>query len=128
MVIGVGLNAGSAPPPEQVDFPATCLSEHLTDALERVEIIRAILQRLDAWVQAVAGGRLEGLHEAWMGRCCMLNERVTVLCSGRKYVGRVLDVGPLRGLELVDDRGTHVHIPAAGATIVHGDKTDPENK
>ena len=128
LVIGVGLNAGSAPPPEQVDFPATSLSEHLADAPERVEIIRALLRRLDAWVQAVAAGQLEGLHEAWMARCCMLNERVTVLCSGHKYIGRVLDVRPLRGLELVDDRGTHVHLPAAGATIVHGGKTGPENK
>ena len=128
LVIGVGLNAGSAPPVEQVDFPATSLSEHLVDVPERVELIRALLRRLDEWVLGVAEGRLEGLHDAWVSRCGMLNERVTVLSGGREYVGRVLDVRPLRGLELVNDRGVHMHFPAAETTILHRSKPEHDNK
>jgi len=117
-VIGLGLNISEAPPDEAVDSPATSLAEHLDEVPSRAEIVRAILQQLDAQLAAIVAGELDALHEAWLGRCNMLHERITVDSQARRYVGRVLDVDPLRGMLLADDHGSRIYIPAAGATIV----------
>jgi BirA family biotin operon repressor/biotin-[acetyl-CoA-carboxylase] ligase len=118
LVVGVGVNVAWSPPPERVDAPATHLAAHLSHPADRAETARAILRRLDAWVDAIARGDLRALHDAWVGRCGMLGERVAVLSGGRRRVGRVWDVHPLEGLVLVDDHGTRAVLPAAGASIV----------
>ena len=120
-VIGIGLNANASPPAEQVDRPVTSLAAHLGHPVERVEVVQAVLRRLDEWTTRIAGGGLEELHAAWLSRCGMINDRVAVMSAGRRYVGRVLDVSPLEGLVLAVDSGQHVHIPAEGATVVTGD-------
>ncbi|MHC4294773.1 MAG: hypothetical protein ACYSTL_04235, partial [Planctomycetota bacterium] len=63
------------------------------------------------------GGALEELHSAWLARCDMLNERITVICKGRRYVGRALDVSPLEGLILACDDGRQVHLAAESSTV-----------
>ena len=118
-MIGVGGNVGASPPAEEVDAPATCIADHC-GAVERVRLVRALLRRLDFWVDRIAGGDLEALHEAWLGRCRMINERITVLSAGVRHTGRVLDVSPLEGLVLSCDDGRHVHLPAVGASVVRG--------
>jgi len=117
-VVGLGLNANAAPSDERVDRPATSLADHLHAPVERVEVVRAILRRLDEWVARVMDGRLDELHAAWLARCGMINERVTVQSKGWRQVGRVLDVSPLEGLILAGDDGRTVHIPAEGATLI----------
>jgi hypothetical protein len=47
----------------------------------------------------------------------MLNERITVICKGRRYVGRALDVSPLEGLILACDDGRQVHLAAESSTV-----------
>lgn len=125
LVVGVGLNVFSAPPAEAVGYPATCLADHISQSLSRADIVRFFLQKLDHWLDAIEASRLEELHEAWLSRCGMLHERVTVISAGKEYVGRVLDVDPLRGLLLSDDHGSRVYIPAAGASIVGANKDTP---
>jgi BirA family biotin operon repressor/biotin-[acetyl-CoA-carboxylase] ligase len=116
-VVGVGVNVSSRPPDEAVDCPATSLSERLGDLPDRAEIVRAILRQLDVQISAIQAGQLEALHEGWLGRCGMMHERIAVESLGKRYIGRVLDVDPLRGLVLADDHGWRVYIPAPGATI-----------
>ena len=118
VVLGVGVNVNAAPPPGSVGRPATCLREHVGHPVDRIEVVRAILQRLDAWADRLAGGALDVLHDAWVARCGMINQRVTVLFAGRPHVGRVLDVSPLEGLILVRDDGRREHLPAEGASLV----------
>ncbi|HUS91571.1 MAG TPA: biotin--[acetyl-CoA-carboxylase] ligase [Phycisphaerae bacterium] len=120
VVLGVGINVNAAPPPEEVDRPATCLAAVLGYPVERVELVRCLLERLDEWVALLASGELSRLHDAFLARCRMINERVTVLSEGRCYAGRVLDVDPLRGLVLACDNGATVHLPAAGASVGFG--------
>ncbi len=117
-VIGVGLNVATAPPVEAVDNPATCLTAHLEATPDRVEVVRAVLRRLDEWLTRVAGGQLAELHDAWVARCGMLHQRVRVLSGGQNYEGSIADVDPLAGLVLIDDYGVRVHLPAAETTIL----------
>jgi biotin-(acetyl-CoA carboxylase) ligase len=120
VVVGFGINVTAAPPPEELARPAACLADVVDDAsaLERIEILRAVLVRLDHWVDAARTGRTEQLHQSWLRRCGMINTRQTVESAGRRVTGRVLDVSTLSGLILLSDSGEQVHLPAATSTIV----------
>lgn len=117
-VIGAGINVNAAPPAAQIDSPVTCLADHLGHPVERIELIRAVLRRLDRWVGRISAGRLGRLHSAWLSRCGMINQRIAVLCKGIRHVGRVLDVSPLEGLVLSCDDGRRVHLPAECSTVL----------
>lgn len=118
VVIGIGVNVNASPPVGQVDSPATDLARHAGHPIERTEVARAVLRRLDAWMEAVAAGQWPELHDVWVARCEMLGRRVTVATDGRRVSGTLEDVSPLEGLTLRDDGGNVLHVPAAGATIV----------
>jgi BirA family biotin operon repressor/biotin-[acetyl-CoA-carboxylase] ligase len=118
VIVGIGVNANAAPAADEVDRPATSLAEQTGGPVERIELVRAVLRRLDHWVAQLSTGRLGPLHEAWVARCGMINQRVTVRAAGGTHVGRVLDVSPLEGLVLAGDDGQRVHLPAAEATLV----------
>ena len=119
VVIGIGINVNSSPPADQTDTPATNLADHVGGQVDRIEVVRAVLGRLDVWVDQVFAGRLDGLHDEWLARCGMLNQRVTVREGEQSYVGRVLDVSPLEGLILLGDDGHRVHLSAQSASLIH---------
>jgi BirA family biotin operon repressor/biotin-[acetyl-CoA-carboxylase] ligase len=118
VVVGIGVNVRASPPASRLAAPATHLDEHSGEPVERIELARAILRRLDAWVCCIQDRRLEELREAWRGRCAMIHERVAVQCGGRRYVGRAEDIHPLEGLVLVGDHGERIHLPAETSTLV----------
>ncbi len=117
-VVGIGVNVNAAPPPQETVHPAGCLAGRAGQPVERVEVARAVIRRLDAWVERLARQDLAPLHAGWLGRCGMLNERVTVREGARTCRGRVLDVSPLDGLVLIDDAGRTVRFAAEGATLL----------
>lgn len=125
VVIGVGVNVNAAPPPEAVDRAVACLADAAGHGLERIEICRSVLARLDAWVSALLAGRTEDLHQRWCAYCRMINQRVRVASAGETFTGRVLDVSPLEGLVLLTDAGRRVHLPAAVTTVLPAPKPAP---
>ncbi|MHC4716639.1 MAG: biotin--[acetyl-CoA-carboxylase] ligase, partial [Planctomycetota bacterium] len=64
-VVGFGINVDAAPPDEQAGRRVTCLSAEAGRPLERIEICRAVLARLDWWVVHLAGGSTDELHRRW---------------------------------------------------------------
>ncbi len=118
VVIGIGVNANAAPDSPDIQSPATCLAEHMGEPLDRTEIVRGLLRRLDGWVARVEAADLDALHTAWRDRCAMINQRIVVDSGGRQVTGRVLDISPLEGLILCDDHGHRQHLPAACSTVV----------
>jgi len=117
VVIGVGINVNASPPADMVDRPATDLARHVGQVVERTDVVRAVLRRLDGWAGPLDAARLDELHAAWISRCAMINERVRVRCEGATYVGRVVDVSPMAGLTLFCDDGCRVQLPADRSTI-----------
>ena len=127
VVVGVGINVNAAPPLETVTRPATCLADHAQGLLERIDLARTVLQRLDAWVQHITGGSdttpspspavTRCLHDQWLARCGMMNQRVTVRSGGETFTGRVLDIDPLEGLILQTDTGQQLRLPAATSSV-----------
>jgi BirA family biotin operon repressor/biotin-[acetyl-CoA-carboxylase] ligase len=118
VVIGIGINVNAHPPDEEVESPATCLSRHVGEQVERTEVVRGVLRRLGGWIEELEAARLQALHSAWRQRCEMVNQRVVVESAGKSVVGRVLDVDPLEGLIICDDHGHGWHLPAATSTVV----------
>jgi len=118
VVIGVGINANACPPPDRVDAPATDLASHLGQPVERTEVIRAVLRRLDRRLEPMDARGLENLHQAWLSRCAMINARIVARCDGVRYAGRVMDVSPMDGLTLCCDDGCQVQLPAERTTLL----------
>ncbi len=123
VVIGFGINVFSAPPTEQVSGQAICLAEAIGSpwrpaSLERIEILRAVLARMERWVAALQSDGAGELHERWCSRCGMINRRLCVQSAGRRFTGRVVDVSPSEGLILLDDDGQRLHFPSATSTVV----------
>ncbi len=118
MVVGIGINVNASPPSDEVDFPAASLAGHVGHHIERLDVLREVLRRLDAHICEISSGSLAGLHDAWISRCGMLNRRVEIASAGRTYAGRVLDVSPLEGLALAIDSGQIVHLPAECSTVL----------
>jgi len=112
------VNVQASPPASRLAAAATHLAEHTGEPVERIELARAVLRRLDAWVCRIQDRRLEGLREAWRARCAMVHERLTVQCGGRRYAGRVQDIHPLEGLVLLGDHGERIHLPAETSTVI----------
>lgn len=119
-VLGVGINVSAHPPAGQVVRPATSILEARGEAVERIEIIRGVLRRLDDWLARISSGgeEIQRLGDEWTRRCGMMNQRISVSCGGTIYSGRVLDVSPLQGLILSCDTGQRVHLPANGSTVL----------
>ncbi|MCE5279602.1 MAG: biotin--[acetyl-CoA-carboxylase] ligase [Planctomycetaceae bacterium] len=118
IVAGIGINVNAAPAAGEVHQSAACLSDALGHSVERVEVMRCLLRRLDHWAGQISRGRFDDLRRAWLGRCGMIETRVVVQAGGRRYEGRVMDVSPLEGLVLACDGGTRVHLAASNATVL----------
>jgi len=121
VVIGVGINVTAAPPDNSIARPATSLAEHTGGPVERIEIVRAVLCRLDGWLERLKtdpSAACRAIHDEWVDRCGMINRRHTVLSGGVSYTGRVVDVSPMEGLVLCLDDNRRAHLPAEISTIV----------
>lgn len=117
-VIGIGINANACPPDQRVDKATTSLSEQLGCDIERIELVRSVLRRLDEWVGRVSAGAIESIHDAWISRCDMLGRHVEVLCEARRYVGVVIDISPTEGLILQIDGGLRMALPAQSSSVL----------
>jgi len=117
-VIGFGINVHAAPPDEGVARPATCLSAETPAPMERTEVLRAVLVRLDRWVADLSAGAADRLHDRWLARCRMVNRRIRFQCAGQVFAARVLDLSPLKGLVVETDDGRRVRLPAGQTSVL----------
>jgi biotin-(acetyl-CoA carboxylase) ligase len=113
----MGINVNDTPPGAQVVRPATCLSAWLGESVDRVEVARGVLRRLDEWVARLQAGDHRHVRERWIESCGMLNERVSVDSPEGRYVGRVLDIGPEGELTLACDSGARVRLSIRNARL-----------
>ena len=85
-VIGIGINANAHPPAGQVDFPATSVAEHTGGAANRLEIVRAVMRRLDQWLADLPAINSEewlaGLSAASLAACASRSRISTRFLGG----------------------------------------------
>ncbi len=112
-VLGIGLNAlhGAEPDQGQVDFPATCVEEHLGRPPDRLELLLAVLEGLETWL---AQGEV---LPAWEARLAFRGQQVEVRQGGRPLRGWLRGLDEVGRLEIVDGHGM-VHRIAQGAATL----------
>jgi BirA family biotin operon repressor/biotin-[acetyl-CoA-carboxylase] ligase len=86
-ILGIGLNVEQAPLPEQVDFPATALQLESGRPVDRLELLRAILQRLEAHYPRLAASDAGALRDDWAARLAWLGEPVVAHTPEGDYAG-----------------------------------------
>lgn len=115
--IGIGLNVNWEPigtvDGRDLAAVATSVSAAAGHPIDRLELLRALLLRLDARYQALRQGRREELFTAWRGRLALLGQPVVVrLISGALH-GVAEDVELSGALRVRDERGA-IQVVMAG--------------
>jgi BirA family transcriptional regulator, biotin operon repressor / biotin---[acetyl-CoA-carboxylase] ligase len=115
-VLGIGVNvlAGSAPPDDRVDFPATSLEHEVGRAVDRGTLLLATLESLARWYARLGTA---GLREAWWQRMAFRDRRVSVWDGRNEVRGRLTGLGAGGGVILVLEGGERVTVDAGAARL-----------
>ena len=110
MVLGIGINV-------RVDFASTALADSaisletvLAKPLDRLELLKALVSRLETWRSQLES---DALFRAWRGRLNMLNQRIAIVNRGNVVHGFAEDVDS-EGALLVRDASGVVQRVLAG--------------
>jgi BirA family biotin operon repressor/biotin-[acetyl-CoA-carboxylase] ligase len=118
-VIGVGINcyqhANHFPP--EIRDRVTSLELECDHPVDRLRLAQALLRELDRWLAPGDEVDAERVHQAWLERDESLGHRVRLLCDGRTFEGRTLDVDPKAGLLVQLDDGGRQWFDAARTQI-----------
>ena len=124
-VVGIGLNgtAGKGDFPIELKDSATSLALLRPDLppLDRSELARSLIRRLDALLAEGVEGGPGALNDAWRGRLERLGEAVRVETTAGMLRGRLVDAHLLQGLTLDLDDGTPRRLPGAEVLAVAAD-------
>lgn len=112
-IIGCGVNVSAAPPPESTRYPATSVAEAAGRPVSRLELLRALLRRLDHWHARLLAGEQESLRGAWRDRLSGMGAPVRVETGAGPLEGRAEGVDQ-SGALLVRDAAGHLHAVTAG--------------
>jgi BirA family transcriptional regulator, biotin operon repressor / biotin---[acetyl-CoA-carboxylase] ligase len=114
VVLGVGVNIApnAVPPDEEVIFPATCVESVLKKSVDRMALLRAVLQSIEDWRTHL--GQQDFLA-AWQARLAFRGEQVQVIPPNQPVIN-----GELVG---IDENGNLLLQTGAGdmTTIMAGD-------
>jgi BirA family biotin operon repressor/biotin-[acetyl-CoA-carboxylase] ligase len=113
-ILGCGVNVSAAPPPETTRYPTTSLAAAAGRPVSRLELLRALLRRLDGWHARLLAGDRASLYAAWSARLAGIGGPVRVETGSGPVEGRA---------EGVDEGGALLVRDAAGRlhTITTGD-------
>jgi BirA family biotin operon repressor/biotin-[acetyl-CoA-carboxylase] ligase len=102
VVLGIGINV-------RVDFASTALADSaisletvLAKPLDRLELLKALVSRLDTWRSQLES---DALFRAWRGRLNMLNQRIAIVNRGNVVHGFAEDVDSEGALLVRDANG-----------------------
>jgi BirA family biotin operon repressor/biotin-[acetyl-CoA-carboxylase] ligase len=120
-VVGMGVNvlAGSAPPDDQVDFPATSLQAALGRAVDRCSLLLAVLEALARWLPRVGSS---DLRQAWWQRMAYRDEWVSVEDRGMERRGWLAGIDAGGGVILRTENGETVNVGAGAGRLRPIDK------
>jgi BirA family transcriptional regulator, biotin operon repressor / biotin---[acetyl-CoA-carboxylase] ligase len=89
--IGVNISAGSIPPQEGLNFPATCLEKEAGRSIDRLPLLHGILSALLSWRPLLSS---PSFLAGWESRLAFRGQPVGIVVEGRRE-----QTGRLEGLE-----------------------------
>ena len=118
-VIGIGINCLQQR--GHFDGPlldiATSLDIESCLPICRTALAVTVLQALDGWLSDPEGWSSEELHLAWLSRCPMIGQRLTIQHEGKLHSGSVIDVDDSAELVVQLDGGGIRTFGAADASV-----------
>jgi BirA family biotin operon repressor/biotin-[acetyl-CoA-carboxylase] ligase len=119
-IVGMGINVNWSPSGEidgrDLSLTATSLSAAAGHTIDRLALLRALIERLDARYQALTANRQSKLFSDWRGRLAMLGQVVEVRLFDGTIRGIAEDVEP-SGALLVRDAGGGLQRVVAGDVL-----------
>lgn len=117
-VVGIGINLTSHP--QETDFPATHLLEHIDPVKLNVAepiitgpdtVLASLAARFDHWRHIALDKGFDPISEAWLSRAYNIPGRVTVNLHKEKFSGHALSLDENGALRVRLENGTirHVH-------------------
>jgi len=113
-VLGVGMNLLAAPDPHTVDFPATCLQAEAGRTINRLTMLRVVLERLEAGYLLVAD---DSLFTAWQKRLALLGEPLIARTAAGERTGHAVAVDREGALIFETDTGEQLRLISGLAQI-----------
>lgn len=111
-VVGIGLNIAieESEFPADLRVPATSLSQHLTENVDRTELAIRLLNRLDEWLSCTKQRAAASLYECWQQfRWPQLGEPVRATTHTEEVTGALLELRPDLGAQILEKETTRIH-------------------
>lgn len=115
VVIGIGINVHT--PKRSLPVQATSLYEELGHKVDRVQLARTLLQRLDEHYAEFLNGGAPAILNRWRDFAAFLGRRIRVVAEGRMVDGQAFDVDSHGALLVRTDTG-FVEAVSAGEVLV----------
>lgn len=117
-IMGIGINCHQtkASFPSELRSTATSINIEGKTTCDRISLAKRLLTSVDHWLE-VAEKDSQSLIQRWRRLCVLLNKRVTLIFSGRQFVGNCIGIDPDKGLILQLETGGVRLFPAAHTTI-----------
>ncbi len=117
--IGVGINclqhADHFPP--EIRAQATSLDLESDQAVDRLQVARQLLVRLDAWLERSGALAAVDLRSEWSRHALPLGKRLRILSEGRRFSGTLIELDPEGGILVEMDEGGRKLFSAYTTTI-----------
>lgn len=105
VILGIGINVNQERFPEDLAARATSLAFEAGHPFDREQMLRTVLNRLEAWYRRWVGEGFEPAREAWRRGSATLGQRVTI---GEGVNGMALDLAEDGALLVRTDAGALV--------------------
>jgi BirA family transcriptional regulator, biotin operon repressor / biotin---[acetyl-CoA-carboxylase] ligase len=111
-VVGIGLNVNSveADFPEELRDSATSLRILAGEVVDRSDLAREVIRRLDDYYESAVADGPERLANAWRERLEPLGREVVLATREGTIRGRLVDADLTRGLRIIDNAGHETRI------------------
>jgi len=115
IIIGIGINITpqAVPPADELLFPAACVEQSPGKKIDRLDLLRAVLQALFAWRSLLPG---DGFREAWEERLAFKGEWVRIeqaaIPAGKELSGQLIGLDDSGSLVLRRSSGELIRVAA----------------
>ena len=112
VILGIGINVApsSVPPADELLFPATSVEQEVGQPVDRIRLLRSVLEEVLAWRPYLGTGEF---LQAWENRLAFRGEWVEASQSGNAVLqGQVVRIDPAGNLILLDVSGQEISVTA----------------
>ncbi len=118
VILGIGINVApsSVPPAHELLFPATSVEQETGHAVDRISLLRSVLEELLAWRPILGSAEF---FQAWENRLAFRGEWVEARQSGNEPLqGQLVRIDRDGNLILRDNTGKEISITAGDLHLI----------